>query len=673
MTPSADAGPLISVAIPRPIEGLFTYRLSPEQASEVCLGGWVRVPFGKTRTHAYVVELPRPGDQIPAGLSPEAIRLVEEVGPVSSALPPEVLELCRWTADFYQTPLGEVLSSAAPAAVLGLKNALGARDLRDERFVDPKVNALTEEQKNAVQKIQESKKPILLHGVTGSGKTEVYLELARQSVAEGKGVLVLLPEISLTPQLERRFRESLGCPVVLWHSALPDGQRRDAYAAVKAGHVPVVIGARSAVFSPIKNLGLVLVDEEHDPTYKQEERARYQARDLAVVRAHKAKAKIVLGSATPSLESLERVREGRYEVVHLTQRFSQGGDPKIERIDLKTEPLVLETQSVLAERTLTAIRETLADGQQVLVYLNRRGFSSFLLCEDCARVSECPQCSVSLTVYKKNRGLRCHWCDHREEIPDQCAGCQGDRLKAVGLGTEGLEEDLTRLLPDVKLDRLDRDQVTSAKRLGQILDRFRSGETQVLVGTQMLVKGHDFPGVTLVVVMLADGLFRWPDFRAAERGLQILTQVSGRAGRGEKSGRVLVQTYDPEHPVLKTLCGENSVSSYLENEREIRQALSYPPFGRLARLRLEDPDAAVLAKRMNELARYIEQNAAQQGSVQILGPSEALQERVRGAYRWDILIKTKDIQNLHAACRLAREICAKQRWSFSLDVDPYSA
>ncbi|MEN9724432.1 MAG: hypothetical protein RJB38_2418 [Pseudomonadota bacterium] len=672
---------LVSVAVPRPLDSLFTYRIDPERAAHVVPGSWLLVPFGRSQLYGFAVDFPQVHSRLPEGVDAQKLKSVIEVGPREQAIPSDVFDLCRWTHDYYHAPLGEVFAAAMPTSALGLKS--GRREPRPLPEKKPAIepqHQLTRAQQDALSELENMLRAVsenslqvaLLHGVTGSGKTELYLELARQVLAAGKSVLILAPEIALTPQLHARFERALGEHVGLWHSAMPDGKRRDQAAAMRSGQLRVVVGARSAVFCPLKDLGLIVVDEEHDQTYKQEDRVRYQARDLAVVRGKSAQALVVLGTATPSMESLERVREGKYRHIRLDERALSRPLPEIDVVSLSEEPRVEGIQAPLAERTLSAIREVLEAGNQAMIFLNRRGFAAFLICQDCSEVCGCPHCSISLTVHKRSRELRCHVCGHIERIPDSCPQCRGVQLHPIGAGTESLEEELPVLLPQAKVLRLDRDQITSATRLADTLDRFRKQEANLLLGTQMVVKGHDFPGVTLVVVVLADALFRYPDFRAPERALQILTQVAGRAGRGGTPGRVLIQTYSPDHSVIQVLEGKRAVDDFLEEERALRQALRYPPFGRLARVRVESPDQAEARSVSTQIFEALSKRVSTEslGAVEILGPSEAFLERAKGIYRWDLLLKSTSVRELHRLVGGVKQLARQASVPVLVDIDP---
>ncbi len=676
---------IVSVAVPRPLDSFFSYAV-PDSLTALSPGTWVRVPFGRSTVLGFVVEEPKPLSELSSGVDPAKLKTILEWGDDEDRIPPDVFELCKWASRYYAQPLGELLAAACPPASLGLRSARREAKSLSRNVVAPRIIHLNPDQAQALAGLEDFRgtpaaatevKVALLHGVTGSGKTEVYIELAKKVLAEGKGVILLVPEIALTSQLHERLESGIGEAVARWHSAMPDAQRRDQAAALRSGEIRVVVGARSAVFAPIADLGLILVDEEHDPTYKQDDRVRYHARDLAIVRAKQVGALVVLGSATPSLETRERAREGRYQKFDLPGRYASGGMPAIELVDLAEELRVEGIQAAIAEKTLTAIRETIARGEQVMIYLNRRGFAAFLRCRDCGEISECPNCSISLTVHKRSRELRCHVCAHMEAIPDFCAKCQAVDLDPIGAGTESLEEEIPKLIPEAKILRLDRDAVTSASRLEKTLTAFRNGEAQILLGTQMLAKGHDFPKVTLVVVVLADALFRYPDFRAPERALQILSQVAGRAGRGELPGKVLIQTYQPDAPVLAVLMGLREESDFLAEEIELRKALDYPPFGRMARLRIESTERQEAVSRCEQIVRHLESSRSQLesqdpgGKLDFLGPSEAFLERAKGIYRWDLLIKSSSVRSLGHSIALAKQLAQREKFPLLVDVDPY--
>ena len=424
---------------------------------------------------------------------------------------------------------------------------------------------------------------------------------------------------------------------------------------------------------PFPDLGLIIVDEEHDPTYKQEDR------DFVITRGILRLSEGESRAPSYCLDRRRRVwRRARGSGRDGCSGSAGAADcswglPAIEIVDLGEEERLGDIQAPLAKKTLEAIQQTLANGDQAMIFLNRRGFAAFLLCQDCGEVRECPNCSISLTVHFKRHNLKCHVCGHQEPIPDICSKCQSAELQPMGAGTESLELDLPKLIPEARILRLDRDQVTSATRLESVLENFVR-ERQLALGTQMLVKGHDFPGVTLVVVILADALFRWPDFRATERSYQILKQVSGRAGRGERAGRVLIQTFDPENAVIQAVRGTISEETLLAAEKDARKALGYPPFGRMARLRFESPTPGEARDRSTLVARQLQDGNGVQSdirSVQVLGPSEAFLEKAKGIYRWDIVLKSPEIGPLQKAIHRAKELSQSRKWSVLVDVDPY--
>jgi primosomal protein N' (replication factor Y) len=511
-------------------------------------------------------------------------------------------------------------------------------------FAQARPEHLTEGQEVAVKAVlgaldAGSYRAFLLHGVTGSGKTEVYLRAAEHALGSGKGALVLVPEIALTPQLVGRFRSRFGAQVAVLHSGLGDRERRGHWQALRAGRVRLAVGVRSAVFAPVANLGLLVVDEEHDASFKQDDKLRYQARDLAVVRARDLGAVVVLGSATPSLESYENARRGRYEVLQLSARVDDRPMPKVELVDLRRRPRTRgETPPALSEEASTALVETLAKGKQAILFLNRRGHSTSLLCEACGQSVSCQQCDVALTLHLQPPSLQCHYCGATRGLPAACPDCGGGLVR-LGSGTERVEAEVAALCPTARVARLDRDAVGTGERLTERLSSFAKGELDVLVGTQMVAKGHDFPGVTLVCVVSADTGLLLPDFRAAERTFQLLTQVAGRAGRGQDTGRVLVQTYNPEAESVARAATHDFVG-FAARELEWRKALDYPPFSRLAAIRLEGADADATAQAARALARALERSLPPPSSgVRLLGPAPAPLSRLKGLTRWQLLLK----------------------------------
>lgn len=521
----------------------------------------------------------------------------------------------------------------------------------------------------------EPPKPFLLHGVTGSGKTEVYLNLIAEVRRRGRTALVLVPEIALTPQLSGRFRARFGGEVAVLHSGLTERDRLAEWHRVRRGDAPIVVGARSAVFAPIEKPGAIIVDEEHDGSFKQEQGLRYHGRDLAVVRGRFAGAVVVLGSATPSLETLHNANDGRYTRLALPHRVDDSRPmPAVELVDLRGREVERSSDTIapshlLSPRLLEALQETVERGEQAIVFLNRRGHSTVVLCRDCGTALSCNHCSVALTWHERGRRLTCHYCNWRRGVPDTCENCESTRLLYAGAGTEKLEDELAAAVPGARVARLDRDTAGSAARLEKLLARFSRHEFDVLVGTQMVAKGHDFPGVTLVCVLLADSGLHQPDFRAAERTAQLLTQVAGRAGRGEKPGRVLVQTFAPEAPSIAALT-EHDYAGFAEDELPERKALGYPPFGRLCLIRIDGEKEAEAGRVATILARQIKE--ARIEGLSLLGPAPAPLERLRGRYRFQVLLKAQRPSTIGQALRAmhgaVHRVPAAVR--VSVDVDP---
>lgn len=513
----------------------------------------------------------------------------------------------------------------------------------------------------------------LLHGVTGSGKTEVYLRVIAEARARGKGSLMLVPEIALTPQLVSRFRSRFGDAIAVLHSELTDRERNDAWRALRDGRVQVAIGARSALFAPVHDLGVVVVDEEHDGSFKQEEGFRYHARDMALVRAQKAGALCILGSATPSLESYRLADRGKLTKLVLSQRATPQALPPVEIVDLAKHKSGPGGQRLITAPLHRAIEQCLAAQEQSILFLNRRGFAPSVRCNACGQVLECASCSVALTLHKGASVLRCHYCDFITPHTGVCILCGSPHVTEIGLGTEQLEQTLSRLFPTARVGRLDRD-TASGEGVEAVLDRLRNREIDILVGTQMVTKGHDVPHVTLVGVILADQSLAFPDFRASERTFQLLTQVSGRAGRGERPGRVVLQTFQPGHPAIAAAT-RHDYFAFSQRELQDRQELLWPPFARLIAVRIDAPEERDAERIAEELAAVAQARPEVRGKqVSILGPAPAPIARLRARYRVRFMLKAVELRPLRAvaAAVLERIEAGVSPARASLDIDPVS-
>ncbi|SEJ17779.1 replication restart DNA helicase PriA [Dyadobacter koreensis] len=503
----------------------------------------------------------------------------------------------------------------------------------------PEIN-LTESQKTAFEQIHESfseKEVVLLHGITGSGKTEVYIELIKQALEGGTQVLFLLPEIALTTQIVVRLRKVFGDQMGIYHSKFSDNERVEVWKGILDGKFQFVVGVRSAIFLPFDNLGLIIVDEEHETSYKQHDPApRYHARDVAVIMAYMHKAKTLLGSATPSLESYFHARSGRYGLVEMSQRFGNAALPTFLLVDTKKEKKQRTMKNEFSSVLLQHLESNLTNKEQTILFQNRRGYSPYMQCEECSWISECNNCDVSLTYHMKARELRCHYCGHKEEVPRTCPACGSTRVKTIGYGTEKIEDELHLLLPAARVQRMDLDTTRAKNAYQQIIQEFEQGGTDILVGTQMVSKGLDFDNVSMVGIFDADRIIHFPEFRASERAFQMLTQVSGRAGRrADKPGKVLIQTANPAQKILERIIQNDYVGMY-ETEIVEREQFHYPPFTRLIKITTKHIDEATSKRASTVLAEKLTANL---GKSRVLGPEPPLVERVRNQFLFDILIK----------------------------------
>jgi primosomal protein N' (replication factor Y) len=717
---------VLRIALPVPLPTLFDYL--PPASGMAVMGSRVLVPFGRNKVVGVVVET-----EVPAHVGNTRLKRVLRVLDDEPMLDAELMQTLAWAADYWLGAPGEAYANALPLLLredkplpetqepswqltIAGRSALdagsrrgGSRALLQTLLAGPlsateldaalpdwrpaarrlaeaglieraepapsasftpaaPVHALHAEQDAAVAAVTDAFgrfQPFLLDGVTGSGKTEVYLSLIERTLAQGRQALLLVPEIGLAPQTVRRLRDRLGVPVEVLHSNLAEGERARAWLRMRSGEARVVLGTRSAVFTPLPHAGLIIVDEEHDSAYKQQEGFRYHARDLALVRGRALQVPVLLGSATPSLESLANVEAGRYRALHLRSRPAATQPPQVQIVDMRAQRL----EHGLSPALLHAVGETVARGEQVLVFRNRRGYAPVLLCHSCGWHAECPRCEHPLTLHAAWRKLVCHHCDLQAPVPSACPACGSQELKPQGQGTERLEEALTAHFPQTPVLRIDRETTRRRDAFEQLLDNLAQDAPAILVGTQMLAKGHDLPNLTLVAIVGVDEGLLSVDFRSGERLAQLVVQVAGRAGRARKPGRVLLQTHHPDHPLLRTLLAQGYASAAKELLAERRQT-GLPPYGHQVLLRCEAHQRAAVDAFLSEACAALPDTS----KLQIAGPMPAPMPLRAGRQRGQLLIEAANRRDLHAAVRpwsmqLAQLPSARKvRWS--LDVDP---
>ncbi|SCY33594.1 replication restart helicase PriA [Desulfoluna spongiiphila] len=572
-------------------------------------------------------------------------------------------------------------STLGPMVEMGLIHLSEDRVERSplgEEIVPDTPPSLTDEQQQVVSTVSaqltSGYATFLLKGVTGSGKTEVYMRLVEDALAAGKTAVVLVPEIALIAQTDRRFKARFGDRIAVLHSGLSDGERYDQWVKIAEKRVSVVIGARSAIFAPLTDIGLIVVDEEHDGSYKQESGLRYNARDLAAVRARMEGAVVLLGSATPSIQSAWNARTGKFKEVLLTKRVNQKPMPEIEVVDLKKYKDLPGIHTFLTPRLVEAMTQTLDRDEQVLLFLNRRGFSGAPICAHCGEPLKCRHCDVSMTFHKGVNAFRCHICGYFEPAKTHCRICNGHKIKLLGSGTEKVEEAVKDIFPHKNVARMDQDTTARRGSLLKILKGVREKQVDIVVGTQMIAKGHDFPDITLVGVICADTALNLPDFRAGERTFQLLAQVAGRAGRGDKPGRVILQTYVPDHFTIGCAVDHDADAFYTQ-ETSFRRALAYPPFTRIILVRIADKNSGRCRTAAQKLSGLLWERRPDQG-IAIMGPAEAPLTRAMNRYRWQILLKGESPSAMKKMITDALAAFRKEGGfsgvSISIDVDPYA-
>jgi primosomal protein N' (replication factor Y) (superfamily II helicase) len=756
---------LVSVAVPVPYLDRLTYRV-PEPLELPVVGARVRVPVGSRTVTGCVVQ------QTADAPDPDAVKDIVEILDREAFLPPGVVKLCEWVADYYLSGIGDAIAVALPpgararassfktrqvatitahglawgqasnltsnlspgqapnltsnlspgqapnltpkqgvaldilaAAAVGLPIGelrergvtrdvlarLAARGLvtvraeaedRDpfERAALPPrtpdaARALTPEQRDAFEQLAAlveagGFRTSLLHGVTGSGKTEIYLRLAQAVQQRGRQVLLMVPEIALTPSVTALFRGVFGDRVAIQHSALSDGERHDQWHRIRRGDVDLVIGTRSAVFAPLTRLGLIVVDEEHDTSYKQEETPRYHGRDVAIVRATHEGALVVLGSATPSMETYQNAVSGKYGQATMERRILDRPLAAVRIVNMRAEYAEQGPDAIISRDLAAAVADRLAGREQVLVLLNRRGYATAVFCRQCGDTFECPNCTISLTVHRARNGwrARCHYCNYSMVVPKACRKCAAPYLERAGFGTEKVEEQLAEAFPNARIARVDRDSVRRKGALTSLLGRFAAGELDILVGTQMIAKGHDFPRVTLVGVISADVGLGLADFRAAERTFQLLTQVAGRAGRGERTGEAIVQTLYPEHYSIQLACRQD-YRAFFERELAYRRGMRYPPMVALINTIVRGRTFEEAMQTAAEIVRRLEPATATAG-VTVLGPAPAPLVRLRGEHRVQFLLKGTRRTDMRRALETTLAGMPQVRRRVTVDVDP---
>ncbi|MCA1059219.1 primosomal protein N' [Rossellomorea aquimaris] len=619
---------------------------------------------------------------------------VHQVDEVKNALPPQaskqkqIIEYMMDTVPggdgiLASTLLEEMSTTSSTVKSLVQKGILTEKNV--EMYRDPFENrtfektsplSLTFQQDQAIQPIlstidQEVHHTFLLYGVTGSGKTEIYLQSIQRVLKEGKEAIVLVPEISLTPQMVHRFKGRFGDDVAVLHSGLSVGEKYDEWRKIQRKEVKVVVGARSAVFAPFENIGIIIIDEEHETSYKQEENPRYHARDVAIYRGEFYQCPVILGSATPSLESFARASKGVYELLTLDKRMNDGPLPSVDIVDMREE-LRKGNRSMFSSNLFEKLQDRIEKGEQTVLFLNRRGHSSFIMCRDCGFVLQCPNCDISLTYHRFSNGMKCHYCGYEEGVPTTCPECMSEHIRYFGTGTQKVEEELTKLLPDARIIRMDVDTTSRKGSHEKLLTAFGEGKADILLGTQMIAKGLDFPNITLVGVLSADTMLHLPDFRAAEKTFQLLTQVSGRAGRHTLPGEVVIQTYTPEHYSID-LASNHDYNRFYQQEMMMRKMGSYPPFYYITLITLSHEDLMKVVNISEKMTAYIRSKLSE--TTMILGPVASPIPRIKNRYRYQCLIKYKREPNLGITLKTVldqfQQQYASQGLSISIDVNPY--
>ncbi|NQU95156.1 MAG: primosomal protein N' [Candidatus Omnitrophica bacterium] len=663
------------VAVNLPLDRVFHYSIPSGLKKDAEIGKRVYVPFRDKQKVGYITGFSDTCDVAKA----KPIDSIIDEKPILSS---HMLKLTKWISETYLCSWGQAISAAIPGVLKKGKVSVKPRSAKTAKVTLPQATKplkLTSEQERVMESVlhkieQEDYKTFVLHGITSSGKTEIYLQAIERVLSKGKTSIVLVPEIALTPQTVERFAGRFGDRVAVLHSGLIGSMRYSEWKRIKDGTARVVVGARSAIFSPVNNLGLIVIDEEHETSYKQDDAPRYHARDVALMRAKLSNCPVILGSATPSLESFYMAKKEHLELVRLTKRIDDRSLPKVKIVDMRMELATRKRIVMFSQVLLDAIERTLREKKQAMIFLNRRGFSTYISCKKCGLVLKCKKCDSVLVYHYKGKSLVCHYCNFRTAPPEICPQCRASYMKYFGVGTEKVESELARFFPGARIARMDTDTTKKRGSHEEILGEFRKHNIDILVGTQMIAKGHDFPRVTLVGVVNADVTLNLPDFRASERTFNLLAQVAGRAGRGEDGGEVIIQTYAPGHYSLLAASKHDYEKFYAE-EIKTRKDLFFPPFCHIIKLTVRSRSEQSAVDASQNLRRFLEQkfSAKDKEAVKIVGPAPSPVSKIRGYYRWNVLLKGK---NRSIACEAAKKALINYRKPIgvflAVDVDPIS-
>ncbi|MBU1084489.1 MAG: primosomal protein N' [Candidatus Omnitrophota bacterium] len=658
----------VEVITSLPIDRTFQYRVTGEEKYPPAIGKRVQISFGPAKRIGYIVKM----ETEPQVADPKPLLDIIDEEPIFSE---EMITLAGWIKDNYFCSWGEALEAMIPGPLKHGKVEMTTR-VHEERDAvlatfphDP--NLEQQDVIDAIDRCIDGRKHevFLLHGITGSGKTEIYLRAMESVLAKGKTGVILVPEISLTPQTVERFISRFGDKVAVFHSKMLQSVKFSEWKRIKSGEARIVVGPRSAVFSPLENPGLFVIDEEHEPSYKQDDVPRYHAREVAIERARINGAPVILGTATPSLESYFKAVNGEYTLVELTQRISEKELPRVKLVDMRMEFDTRVGRTVISRIMAEALRTDIFKKQQALIFLNRRGFSTFVSCRKCGHIIKCTKCDSPLVFHRAKKQLICHYCNRREDPLKICPLCNKDYLIYHGTGTQKVEDELAKILPGARIERMDSDTMAKRGSHEKVLKAFKEHKTDIIVGTQMIAKGLDFPKVTLVGVVAADANLNLPDFRASERTFNLITQVAGRAGRGDLGGEVIVQTYTPEHYALKFSI-KHDYPGFYSKEIEYRRELLFPPFTNIVKVTLRGRKEENVIKSIERLAEMLKKKLTKPD---MIGPAPSPMTKLRGYYRWNILLKAKGREGIVKELKAALKGFRKGPGVImAVDVDPMS-